>query len=217
MLAYNFCEKYGEAQQLYLDSNSYAYTSNYKTQIDELILILQKNIDRSKKHPYVHHQKMKYDNVPLWVLMKTLTLGTVSKMYAFLPQTMQTTISKEFVGVDKTMLIQFLDLLTHARNICAHNERLYDYDFGRSIIDDTAYHSRLLLPKKGDVFLKGKRDLFAVIIVFKHLLDKADFSLFIKELENLITTFNAATNQIQLSLLYRYMGFPENWREIEGC
>lgn len=67
--------------------------------------------------------------------MKALTLGTVSKMYSFLPQKIQYKVSKEFDYISEGMLVQMLDLLARVRNVCAHNERLYDYKYQKSTIN----------------------------------------------------------------------------------
>lgn len=58
-------------------------------------------------------------------------------MYSFIPQKLQYSVSIEFQYVNEGMLIQMLDLLARVRNVCAHNERLYDYSYRKGTIDDT--------------------------------------------------------------------------------
>lgn len=94
-----------------------------------------------------YHQK-KYQNIPLWVMMKALTLGSVSRMYSLLDSSIQSTVSKEFVGINEKSLEKMLDLLARIRNVSAHNERLFDYRYKRRTINDTIIHSELNISKK---------------------------------------------------------------------
>lgn len=216
LISYSFCEKYGEDQRQYLSAMNYDYNITNQDDINELVNRLTRITIENENYPYISHQKKKYGNIPLWVMMKALTLGTVSKMYSFLIQSIQQKVSKEFKYVHESMLAQMLDLLARVRNVCAHNERLYDYKYRKGTIDDTGVHSQLGISKKNGQFSKGKNDLFAVIIVLKYLLDEDEFDKFIEELENLFEELFKKTRIIQRTQVYKYMGFPENWIEIKN-
>ena len=115
------------------------------------------------------------------------------------------------------MLKQILYLLARVRNVCAHNERLYDYKYQKSTIDNTLIHELLSIPKRNEQYIKGKKDLFAVVIVFKYMLDIDEFENFILSLDDSIKKLFASTKVIQKSQLFRYMGFPDNWKDILDC
>lgn len=217
LISYSFCQQYGEEQQHYLNATNYNYILKNQEAINELIARLTKVVNEPKNYPYIAHQKRYHGNVPLWVLTKALTLGTVSKMYSFLPQTIQYSVSKEFDYVHEGMLIQMLDLLARVRNVCAHNERLYDYNYRKGTIDDTDVHKMLNIKKKKGHYIKGKNDLFAVVIVLKYLLKKEEFENFIDKLNDYIETLLSSTRQIQKDKILKYMGFPDNWMEIRDC
>ena len=203
LISYSFCEAYGEEQQHYLNATKYNYTPINQDEVNELITRLTKITNEPKNYPYITHQKKNYGNIPLWVMMKALTLGTVSKMYSFLPQSIQHNVSKEFEYVHEGMLVQMLDLLARVRNVCAHNERLFDYKYQKGTIDDTYIHEVLAVKKKKGQFEKGKNDLFAVVIVLKYLLGEDDFSNFVEKLEEIIKQLFANTRMIQKTqLLY---------------
>lgn len=89
-------------------------------------------------------------------MTKALTLGSISKMYSFLPQSLQKNISKEFEYVHEGMLLQMLDLLARVRNVCAHNERLYNYKYIKGNIDNTDIHQILNLPQKNGHYKKAR-------------------------------------------------------------
>lgn len=215
LISYSFCEAYGEEQQHYLNATKYNYIPINQDDINELITRLTKITVDPKNYPYIKHQKEQYGNIPLWVLMKALTLGTVSKMYSFLPQDIQFNVSKEFEYVHERMLVQMLDLLARVRNVCAHNERLFDYKYRKGTIDNTYIHRALNIHKKKEQYRKGKNDVFAVVIVLKYLLSTEDFSSFAVELEKTINQLFQDTKMIQETQLYKYMGFPENWLKIK--
>lgn len=217
LMSYSFCQENGAEQQHYLNATKYNYKSETQEDINELIRRLTAICQNPVNYSYIAHQKKNHQNIPLWVLMKALTIGTVSKMYSFLPQKIQASISKEFPFVDEGRLVQMLDLVARVRNVCAHNERLYDYRYHKGDIDDTAVHRNLGIHRKKGRYIKGKRDLFAVIIVFKYLLDEKDFEAFIKALQELLDRLFSQTSILQKTQMYKYMGFPENWHDISTC
>ncbi len=150
-------------------------------------------------------------------MMKALTLGTVSKFYSFLPQNIQAKVSIEFEHVTENELIRMLDLLARVRNVCAHNERLYNYRYNKGAINDTAIHEYLHIRKSNVQYVKGKQDLFAVIIVLKYLLSQDEFSQFIDDIEHALKVLFNSTRQLQETQMYKYMGFPANWLNIKDA
>lgn len=98
--------------------------------------------NKNKDHEYLVYQRNKYHNIPLWVIMNTLTFGQISKMFEFLPQNMQGAICQDFGNIKKNEMIKYLKVLTLYRNVCAHNERLFSY---HTYIDipDTLLHKKL--------------------------------------------------------------------------
>lgn len=217
LIAYSFCEINGDSQQQYLDATKYNYIVANQAGINKLVNILSNITTDPKTYRYISYQKDNYQNIPLWVMMKALTLGTVSKMYSFLPQKIQSKIAIEFAYVNESDLRRMLDLLSRVRNVCAHNERFFDYKYYKGAINDTYIHSYLKIAKKKGQFTKGKSDLFAVLISLKYLLDQQDFQKMIDDINNCFNTLFTATNQIQSQQIFKYMGFPMNWIDIKIC
>lgn len=216
LISYSFCDVYGEAQLHYLNANNYNYIPQNQGEVHELITRLTSITSNPKNYPYIRHQQEVHGNIPLWVMMKALTLGTVSKMYSLLPQKIQHLVSREFDYVHEGMLMQLLNILARVRNVCAHNERLYDYRYNKGSIDNTYIHSSLRISMKKGHYQKGKNDLFAIVIVLKYLLTEDAFSDFMDELDANITTLLSKINILQQTQLYKYMGFPENWKDIRS-
>ena len=215
LISYSFCETYGEDQQYYLNATKYNYSAANQADINDLIGRLSKIASDPKDYSYIKHQKKKHGNIPLWVMMKALTMGTVSKLYSFLPQSIQSKVSIEFEHITESELVRMLDLLARVRNVCAHNERLFNYRYNKGAINDTFIHKYLNISKPGVQYLKWNQDLFAVIIVLKYLLSKDDFSRFIDDINRSLETLLSTTKQLQRTQMYKYMGFPENWLDIK--
>ena len=212
LLSYAFCMKYGDDEKAYLFAPNYAYTERNAEGINKLIEKLSAALhSHDNRYPYIRHQKAKHNNVPLWVLMKAMSFGVVSSMYSFLPQSIQQGISREFAHVNEGMLVQMLDLLARVRNVCAHNERLFNYRYNKGSIDDMPAHKALCIPRgKMGVYQRGKRDLLAAILVLFYLLPKKDFIEFASSLDTMISCFLNEERIIQTLQLYKDMGLVEN-------
>ena len=217
LISYSFCEVYGEAQQLYLDKTKYNYSPEHQSDIDDLIGRLHKIATNPKDYSYIQYQLTHHGNIPLWVMMKALPIGTVSKFYSFLPQNIQAKVSIEFKHITESELIRMLDLLTRVRNVCAHNERLFNYRYNKGAINDTYIHKYLNIPKPNIQYSKGKQDLFAIIIVLKYLLSPQEFSSFIDDINDALDTLLISTRRLERTQMYKYMGFPTNWLKIKDA
>lgn len=213
LISYYFSEKYGESQQEYLNRTHYQYTGGNIQRVNKLINKLSDIIDPDSQYAYIKHYVSRNYNVPLWVLLNTVTFGTLSKMYMLLQQDLQFKISSDFRGINESQLTSILSILSKYRNVCAHNERLFFYRT-RESIPDLLLHEKLGIPKTGAQYKFGKSDLFSVVIVMRYLLPKDDFLTLKKKLVLLIEEFKGNTAAIQEKELFSAMGFPENWKDI---
>lgn len=213
LISYHFCAFHGEQQAAYLDPHNYKLNRKNTNDINRLINILDYQANKNMDHAYVVHQRNVYHNVPLWVLINTLTYGQISKLYTLLPFQLQSSISKNFPHVKEKSLEQYLKALTLFRNVCAHNERLFSF---RTQIDfpDTKLHSKLRILQKGTQYICGKRDLFGVVIAFRYLLPKDSFLNFKRSLIKLMHTYHKQSSQLDSLTLFAMMGFPSNWTSI---
>lgn len=213
LISYSFCETFSENQSAYLNPANYNVSNKNRRDISKLISLLTYEADKNMEHSYVVYQRNTYGNVPLWVIMKTLTLGQTSKMYSFMLPGIKSKVSMNYENVSERELIQYLKVLTVFRNICAHNERLFSFET-RFEIPDTMLHKKMNIPQKGTQYLFGKHDIFALLISFRYLLDSNDFKLFKSELLKLFQIFCNATSIYQKNNLLSAMHFPSNWTTI---
>ena len=119
-----FIEKYG--------AMNYLKRENFAKDLDEKLirdLIKYINIEvkiNKKKHIAVAHYLKKYKDVPFYVVVKVLTLGTISRFYGLMKQGDRNQIGKSF-GLRDNVLKVVLIHFTNIRNICAHLDRLFSY------------------------------------------------------------------------------------------
>ena len=102
---------------------------------------------------------------------------------------------------------KMLLIMTKFRNVCAHNERLFDFHTKEALIDRNI-HKRLLIPKEKGCYMCGKNDLYAQVIILKLLLSDADFHLFFHDIKVCFKKYKVH------KMILGKMGFPENWERI---
>lgn len=228
VLAHDFSGKYGHDNYLkvsHFDTGVKPWEKKTSAQkigdISDLISNLQHEIARhlSKNNPMISHYMLEYGYVPLWVLVNTLSLGTISKFYSYLTQKDQNDIGRHFL-LRPDEMNSFLQVLTIYRNACAHDERLYNLkalkrNMNPNSIRTMPVHQKMNIPlNQGNNPICGKNDLFAIVIIFKTMLSKSSFAAFYHDLKKQMDSLDKALNTISLSDVEREMGFPPNWKDI---
>ena len=135
-------------------------------------------------------------------------------MYTILKKEDQKDIADVY-GVEPENLIVYLPILANYRNLCAHEDILYENKTQKAI-EDTIYHQVLNIEKVEDEYKYGKNDLFALVIILKRLLQKGDFKNMTVELSHIIETLDFNLHTIKIDKVLDRMGFPLNWEELAG-
>ena len=169
------------------------------------------------ENAYINHYMIKYGFVPLWVLVNILSFGDICNFYRLMKQKERISISIEF-NVNEFDLSSFLNILSKTRNLCAHDERLYNFKFPANTgINDTMCHEYLNLQKINGRYNKGKNDLFAVVICLKLLLSSEDYNKFHNKLFSRIMSIQSKLKTITLNEVLEAMNFPLNWHDLIKC
>lgn len=219
LLSHAFVAKYGADQKQYLDPNNYKFlgvspmdTYIRCAEVKRLIKVFEGKVRPPFEQKYIEHQWKKHHNVPLWVAIKVMTLGTTSKMYSLCTQDVQAAVSKEFPIVTEGQLVGMLDFLTRVRNVCAHNERLYNFDAGKKrAIQAMPLHAQLGIGKTKSYYHHGQRDLFAAMVCFKYLLSPDEYQKTADKISIQIDLLCQKTKQFPKTKILSCMGFPPNW------
>ena len=222
LLSYSFVKEYGEAQSEYMNPAHFDVMSGAKCtdrrqkEIKKLISTFVSVATPPSEHNYITHQWSTHQNVPLWCAIKAITFGNTSKMYSLCYPKVQSDVAKEFPGVSADALTGMLDMLTRVRNVCAHNERLYDFSVRKNrAIQDMPSHAQLGIAKSSaGLYNQGKTDLFAALICLKYLLDDTDFQATILKIDAALSTLFQNTKMIPPNKILSCMGFPQNWKNL---
>ena len=213
IFSYQLSKKYGYKERDYLKEQNFTTAKDKQAQLNDLLKKMKRQIRvNGAQHTATQHYASNYGYIPLWILVKVLSFGIVSEFYQILKIEDQKEIANVF-GIDHETLIVYLPILANYRNLCAHEDILYENKTQKAI-DDTIYHQLLKIDKVDDEYVNGKNDLFALIIIMKQLLKQDEFKNMILEIDNVIETLNYNLNTIKIDKVLNKMGFPSNWKDL---
>ena len=185
--------------------------------IQELIINIQQKLSKSMTtKEYIKHYMGKYGFVPLWVLINIFSFGDLCKFLSLMKQKERVEISK-YYNCKEEELIQYFKLMNYFRNLCAHDERIYNTRVPKYLyIKDCLYHEMLEIERKNGMYRQGKHDLYALIIVFKILLDKNDFNTLYNKIYGGLKSLETKIKTIDINEILTIMNFPNNWVKIKS-
>ena len=214
IMSYQLSKKYGFKEKDYLNPDNFTKDPLREKQVYDIISKMKRQIRvNGKQHAATQHYMYNYGYIPMWILVKVLSFGLISELYSILKKDDKTVIASHY-NIDEEELIIYLNLLSNFRNICAHEDILYDHRTQR-VITDTEFHYKLDIPKDDEgIYKYGKNDLFAMTIILKQMLSEVEFTDFIREMEYEINLLDARVNTVSLNSILNRIGFPDNWVDI---
>lgn len=212
--SYQLSKKYGFREKDYLNPNNFSQDSLQSRQVYDVLNKVKRQIRvNGRKHTATFHYIEHYGYIPFWILVKVLSFGIMAEFYDILKYEDQAEISK-FYNVSPEILGTYLSLLSNFRNVCAHEDILYDHRTQR-VIPDSKFHRLLNIPKDEDGYIYGKNDLFNLVIMLKVMLSKDDFDEMIIEISREVENLDKIVNTVPLDTILNRIGFPNNWKDIK--
>ena len=212
--SYQLSKKYGFREKDYLDPKNFSQDSLQSRQVYDVLNKVKRQIRvNGRKHTATFHYIEHYGYIPFWILVKVLSFGIMAEFYDILKYEDQAEISK-FYNVSPEILGTYLSLLSNFRNVCAHEDILYDHRTQR-VIPDSKFHRLLNIPKDEDGYIYGKNDLFSLVIMLKVMLSKDDFEEMIIEISREVENLDKIVNTVPLDTILNRIGFPNNWKDIK--
>ena len=212
LISYTISSNYGHDNYL-LYKNFNTSKREAAKEISGVIADLNQAISKNSNDPCIRHYLQNYGYVPMWVLNNVLTLGNISRLYSIMKTNDRQSISRVF-KINDDVLENFLHLLSIVRNFSAHGNRLYCIRTRRPLINTNA-HTFLSIPKSAsNEYIFGKRDLFAAVIVLRHLMSLQEYKKFNAELTGAINNLSSKLNVISVDDILSNMGFPSNWKDL---
>ncbi len=215
ILAYVMSKNHGFKENSYLNPHNFVKDNKRYRQINDLLRKVRRQINvNGKQHTATAHYLNNYGYIPLWVVVKVLSFGIIGEMYTVMQYQDQKEIADVF-SLDIYSMVEYLPILANYRNLCAHEDICY-LNRTQKNIEDTKYHH--LLGIKEDEYgeyIYGKNDLFALVIIFKQVLNKDNFNSFLDEVAYEINRLEGKLKTIKIKKVLEEMGFPLNYEEIE--
>jgi len=213
LISYELSRKYGFKEKEYLNPKNFTKDPMKVRQVHDVLNKVKRQIRvNGKQHSATMHYITNYGYIPLWILVKVLSFGIVGELFNILEDKDQSDIAS-FYNLDVETLSIYLTILSNYRNLCAHEDILYDHRT-QKVIPDTRYHYLLNIDMTDDEYNYGKNDLFSVVIILKQLLTDHEFREFTNEIGFEIDMLEGKTNILPINNFLNKIGFPENWREI---
>ena len=161
-----------------------------------------------------------HKNLPLWVLVKQLTFGNISYFYSSIEESLQKEICEEIaveyekeyeknIIVNEKNMEQILKFINNIRNICAHNERLYNI---------TVRINRNRIPRitHSHIDFSFRSKLFDVLIILKLFITRKEFQILTKEISDEIGKLGLNYSTRVFGDILNQTGIPRKWKKIIG-
>ncbi len=213
IISYQLSKKYGYRDKDYLNPKNFTGDKTKSRRVKDVIEKMKRQIRiNGANHMATMHYINNYGYIPLWVLVKVLSFGIVCELFSILKQEDKVSVADMF-SVNTDYLESFLPILSNYRNLCAHEDIVYEHRTEKSIVN-TPMHERLHIPQMDNEYIYGKNDIFSVIIILKYLLREDDFRLMMKEIEYEIEKLSGIVNSIPIEKILDRMGIPTNYMEL---
>lgn len=214
IMSYKLSVKYGYKEKNYLKESNFTTDNKDKRRVSDVINKMKRQIRvNSQNHSATLHYITNYGYIPLWVLVKVLSFGLINELYGILKPEDQKEIA-DLYEIEMEDMEVYLSLLANYRNLCAHEDIVFDHRT-QKYISNTKYHNELKI--KQDEFgeyIKGKNDIFALIIILKQMLTKDEFMHMMDEINLKLQDLTWQIKSVKINKIYDTLGFPENYMDL---
>jgi len=214
IISYKLSIKYGYKEKNYLKESNFTTDNKDKRRVSDVINKMKRQIRvNSQNHSATLHYITNYGYIPLWVLVKVLSFGLINELYGILKPEDQKEIA-DLYEIEMEDMEVYLSLLANYRNLCAHEDIVFDHRT-QKYISNTKYHNELKI--KQDEFgeyIKGKNDIFALIIILKQMLTKDEFMHMMDEINLKLQDLTWQIKSVKIEKIYDTLGFPENYMDL---
>ena len=213
IFSYQLSKKYGFKEKDYLKPTNFNTDPERTKQVNDLIRKMKRQIKvNGKQHTATTHYITNYGYIPMWIVVKVLSFGIVTELFNIMKPEDQNEIANIY-KIDVCNLMVYWPILANFRNLCAHEDILYDHRTQR-LIDDTKYHRIMDIPIIDGEFIYGKNDLFAVLIILKQMLRPDEFTLMMNEISYEVDILEGKLKVITVDKVLDRIGFPKNFKKL---
>lgn len=199
-IAYEFTKSNKKNNRAYLDFRNFDYTRTHKnimvrgrletkyigSDIHRVVSNLSSKLSNSH-NKVLKHYITKHQQVPLWILINSLTMGELVYLYTFLKPAQRDKVSSRF-NVSDDQFHWFIEQLKIYRNICAHEERFYCYTQGWGMIN-----------------------IWHLYITMINYLPNEECVLLTESIKSIFLKYESEFKTITFDTITTRMGFPNSW------
>ena len=177
------------------DIQSYNIEDIKITKINALINRIKNDMDNNDNND-INSYLSRHEEIPTWAMIQGISYSTYLIFIKDVKKEVQNELTKIYQLQNTYGIYIFdyfykiIDLFRELRNKCAHNEKIFDFEFNDEHIDEIV---SMELLRKGFKFPENIK-LINIIIYLKYFLDDIDYKIFInrllKELKRLYDKIN---------------------------
>jgi len=222
-IAYIFSENFKQNFS-YLDINNYDASDPQKVTnlIARISEVIKYNSGEKIQGGQFFHYLDKYKELPLWILIKKMTLGETYHFFEVLKPSIKDTIVNEFVEEYSkehsfpfsysannrlACFLSVIKFINSFRNICAHDERLFNTiirEKRNNIPHITHFH------RQSPTQFKSR--LFDCILLLGFFLPKKDYVRLISQISSEVDDLNKKLPSKFYNDVLIQMGFARDWK-----
>ena len=165
---------------------------------EKLLSRFQYEVERHKNVPFVKHHIDNYNSdFPIWVAVELFSFGNTGTLYDIMLIEDKKEISNTYNARPKHLMSWILALV-EVRNICAHDNRLYNMP-----LKQTPF-----LYSENIKYRSNYNRLFPIAIIIKKITNNREiWSSFFSKMQCIFKKYEDVVN-------LAFLGFPENWIDI---
>lgn len=182
-------------------------------------------INKAKsKSPYIRQYSRK-GYYPMWIVMNILTLGNIVNLYDILKYDVKINMLDKLglitnhsdTNKNNRIIQEFsrlLKILNTYRNLCAHNERLYNYLLPiNQIVDNRFMNLQQVIPTNFNSITQKflKRSIFICFFIISIFKSQEQKMIFIREINQEFNDLNKVIETITIRNIKHKMNLSFNW------
>jgi len=194
--------------QFYQDIKTRSGVLRFAKCRENIIKALQKNT----RHRCLKHFDVAVDSIPFWTLSTVLSFGDMTSLYSHLLPKYQSQIAK-YWRINYVFLKSALDILRMYRNACAHNEVVFDFKtmgFNLKTKQIRKLYKMFNISSTEEKYENGTDNLLAVIFIFKVMLPKEDFKVFMEQYNSILKELKKIKNENALAKILEILNVPKD-------
>ena len=220
-VSYYFSQNYKQNFN-YLDINNFDNQNPQKITklIARLSNVITQNSEQKDQGGQFYHYLDKHKELPLWVLTTKMTLGEIIHFFEALESSIKDSIIDEFIDTFKkeytikkdiplsskqNCFIAIFYFINEFRNICAHEERLYNVIIKRK---NKLPHIIIFHKEKNTKFTSK---IFDCILILGLFISKKDYNKLLSSIKNEVISLNKKLPQNIFNAVLIKMGFSKTW------